>query len=217
MATNENKVGLDPEIAAINAVVLALRDLDDATKQNVIDYVVRRFKLDATPPTDDWAQSASREALPPVPPQGDGEPKKKGAVDEDGLEGISPVAKRWMSRNGFDANALSTLFSLTMDEIDLVAKKVPGKSKKDRMRNVILLKSIAAYLGGGAARVPYEQVKEACSHYSAYDMANFATYLKDMSAEITGTKESGYTLTARGFNAATGLVKDLVNPSSKQP
>jgi len=35
-----------------------------------------------------------------------------------------------MTRNGLEAEKLSAIFSLGIDEIDLVAKSVPGKGKK---------------------------------------------------------------------------------------
>src|ERR1700731_4194300 len=91
--------------------------------------------------------------------------------------GISPLARKWMTRNGLGAQSLTSLFSLGADEIDLVARTVPGKSKRERMRSVLLLKVIAAYLSNGAARVTHEQVKEACLHYDAYDSPNHAKYL----------------------------------------
>ena len=107
---------------------------------------------------------------------------------------------------------MQKLFSLGVEDIDLVAKKVPGASKKERMRSVLLLKGIAAYLGTGVARVTYEQLKEACLHYNAYDAANFAAYLKFFAAEIGGTKDAGYTLNGRGLNSATELVKQMLEP-----
>ena len=103
------------------------------------------------------------------------------------------------------------LFSLGVDEIDLVAKKVPGDNKKDRMHSVLLLKGIAAYLSSGVARFTHQQLKEACLHYDAYDGNNFASYLKDFAGEVSGTKSGGYTLTPRGLTAATEMIKDLVS------
>ncbi len=72
------------------------------------------------------------------------------------------------------------------------------------------MKGIAAYLSTGVARVSHEQLKEACLHYDAFDPANFATHMKDFAAEASGTKESGYTLTARGLTAATEIIKSIV-------
>ena len=91
-----------------------------------------------------------------------------------------------------------------------MAKKVPGKSKRDRMRCVLLLKGIAAYLASGAARITHEQAKEACLHYDAFDSANFSKYLRGMSSEISGANKSGYTLTARGMAAATEVIHQVI-------
>ena len=109
---------------------------------------------------------------------------------------------------------LHDLFSLGIDEIDLVAKHVPGNSKSERLRNVILLKGVAAYLSTGTPRITSEQLKEASLHYNAYDLTNHAKHLKGFAPYVGGTKEAGYTLTARGLAAATELVKGLL--SSKQ-
>jgi len=125
-------------------------------------------------------------------------------------DGISPTAKKWLTRNGLNANQISTIFSIGGDEIDLIADTVPGKSKAKKMYNVFLLTGVAAYLGTGAARFTYEQVKEACLHYDAYDYANFATHIKDFSSEVSGSKETGYTLNARGLATATKLVKEMI-------
>ena len=125
-------------------------------------------------------------------------------------DGISPVALKWMQRNGFTVEQLSHLFSLGTDEIDLVAKSVPGKSKSQRARNVTILKGIAAYLSTGAARITAEQIKEACLHYDAFDSPNHAKNLRGMSTELSGTKESGYTLAARGLTAGTELIREVL-------
>ncbi|HEV7280559.1 MAG TPA: hypothetical protein VGN57_10170 [Pirellulaceae bacterium] len=197
----------DPEIAAISAVVAAMRDLDASTQQNVVDYIVRRFKLSGcsveSAPSPSTSPFVPRERPEPEP-----EPAGSPESDED-FDGISPIARKWISRSGLTMGALSKLYSLGIEEIDFVAEDVPGKGKKERMRSVIFLKSIAAYLGSGAARVTHEQIKETCLHYDAYDGAHFAEYLKHMSSEIGGSKEAGYTLTPRGLTAATALVKEL--------
>jgi hypothetical protein len=69
---------------------------------------------------------------------------------------------------------------------------------------------MAAYLGTGVARVSYEQLKEACIHYGAYDGTNFARYLKEFASDAGGGKETGFTLTARGTSGATELIRELL-------
>ena len=135
-------------------------------------------------------------------------------IDDD-FEGVSPGGKKWMRRNGLDSKALSSIFSLGVEEIDLVAKKVPGKNKKERMRSVFLLKGLASYLGSGTPRFKDDEVREACNHYDANDTANFAAYLKSFSAILSGTKSSGYTLTSRGIADGTELVKEMLQGPTK--
>ena len=200
----------DSEIVAISEVYSALKGLEQDALSRVLNYVAGKLKV----PLGTYEAQAEqrREWLEPAlaasPRESAAEIKREAS---EGLEGISPVAKKWMSRNGLDANRLSSIFSLGIDEIDLVAKAVPGKNKKARMHSVFLLKGIAAYLGTGAARFSHEQMKEACLHYDAFDAANFAANIAALSSEISGNKEAGYTLTARGLSTATDMVKELTN------
>jgi hypothetical protein len=208
MASRSSVVN-DPEIAAISVVYSALKDLDPDCQGRVIDYVSRKLNL-VKPPQD-------FELAPNYEPRREEDTSdalvasdRREDASGDELEGISPVAIKWMRRNDLTSAQLSKIFSLGIDDIDLVAKKVDGNTKSKKMRSVLLLKGMAAYLGTGVARVTHEEVKEACLHYDAYDSANFARYLKGLSAEVSGSKGSGYTLTSRGITEATELIRDLV-------
>lgn len=213
--TNQEHIGSDdePEILALARVYQALKDLDESAQYRVLDYVSRRLGL----------KLATTVAVPKVPVVPEAPPiVDRGVKDErdrddileaDGDDGVSPVARKWMRRNGLTVNDLSAVFSLGADEIDLVAKRVPGKNNKERMRNVFLLKGLAAYIGTGAARMKDQAVREACEHYSAYDPPNFATNLRSFSSIVSGSKASGYTLTTRGLTEATEVLKVIAGKS----
>jgi len=207
MATNTT-LELDPEFVAMSAVYAALRGLDPEVQTRVLNYVAAKLKL-ASP----TAQQKHQIADPADEADESKTEDNENATEE--TEGISPAAKRWLTRNGLQPNQISTIFSIGGEEIDLIADTVPGKSKAKRMFNVFLLKGIAAYLGTGAARFTHEQVKEACLHYDAFDVANFAAHVKDFSAEVSGSKETGYALNARGLAAATKLVKSIIESDKK--
>lgn len=200
------------EIGAISAVHAALKALEPEVQRRVMNYVALMLKIPA--PTSEIEVSPDlpgEKTDDAIPKKGGSEPDREGAGDE--LEGISPVAKKWMARNGLEPNALSKIFSLGVDEIDLIAKTVPGKNKKERMHSVFLLKGVAAYLGAGAARFTHEQIKETCLHYDAFDAANFAVYYRSLSADVSGTKDTGYALTPRGLASATEVVKGMTQLS----
>jgi hypothetical protein len=206
--TKKPALEMDPEIIAINDVYAALKDLDPEAQARVLGYVAGKLKISALASepqfdtrgrqSDDTGQNYRNEGASDI-----------GNQDHDDLDGVSPVARKWMTRNGLQSKQLSEVFSLGVDEIDLVAKTVPGKNKKERMHSVFLLKGVAAYLGTGAARFSHEQMKEACLHYDAFDAANFALNFKSLSSEVSGNKDAGYSLTARGLANATEMVKTI--------
>jgi hypothetical protein len=207
MATKTD-LELDPEFVAMTAVHAALKGLEPEVQTRVLNYVASKLKL-ASP----TAEQERRKRHEPEPADNADDADESQAEDNENATeetgGISPAAKRWLTRNGLKPNQISSVFSIGGDEIDLIAETVPGKSKAGRMRNVFLLKGVAAYLGTGAARFTHEQVKEACLHYDAFDYANFASHIKDLSSEVSGSKDAGYVLTARGLAAATKLVKEM--------
>jgi hypothetical protein len=206
MSTSEPQLDNDPEFEAIRKVYSVLSGLDTTSQKRVLEYVAERLKIPGlfAAGTRNSSQIVdTHQEIPTATQEVGSEPS-----DDEG-EGISPIAQKWMRRNGLTAASLSLIFSLGVDEIDLVAKKVPGRSQRDKTRSVALLKGVAAYLGSGVARFSHEQLKETCLHYDAYDAPNFAKYLKGMTAEISGSKESGYSLTSRGLAAATEVLKQL--------
>ncbi|WP_342711941.1 hypothetical protein AAFG13_10305 [Bradyrhizobium sp. B124] len=206
----------NPEITAMGNVYAALRTLDAEAQLRVLRYCAemlglnREINLTRHPVADDHDEPVSDDSSTI-------EPKAMPAdtASADNGESINTVAFKWMRRSAFSEKDLEQFFSLGIDEIDLVAKSVPGNGKKERMRSVLLLKGIAAYLGTGTPRISYEQLKEACLHYDAYDGTNYAKHIKSFAAEAGGSKAAGYTLTARGLTSATELLKSMMGNKSK--
>lgn len=202
----------DPEIFAISEVYAALEELDSGAQSRVLKYVADKLGL-GEPIQVHSGTMGINEADDTNNAQGKTEhtehTEHKAEEDAD-LEGISPAGRKWITRNGLQLNQLSAIFSLGGEEIDLIAKSVPGNSKTKRMRSVILLKGIASYLGTGATRLTDQEVRETCLHYDAMDAGNFATHLKGLASEVTGSKETGYSLTARGIAGATELAKGMI-------
>jgi hypothetical protein len=209
MAKSKEAKSAVTEIEAIKVVHDALKDLDAAVQGRVLRYVSEMLDISAPVLPVSMPTAISDPDSDKQPVQA-AVPMATALSDAADADGISQVALKWMRRSNLNPTALQSLFSLGIDEIDLVANQIPGSGKRDRMRNVLLLKGIAAYLGTGVARISYEQLKEACLHYNAYDRPNFARYLKSFAADVGGTKDAEYTLTARGLNAATELIKGML-------
>jgi hypothetical protein len=211
------------EMAAMSAVFEALRPLDAGSQRWILRSIIDRFGLGTLNESEAQRETHFDKATTRDSSIDKTEPQKERPAETSGTanidtSGISPVAQKWMARSGLDTSKLSAIYSLNFDEIDLISQSVPGTSMRERMKNVLLLKSIASYLGTGAARVPYDKAKEACIHYNAYDQSNFASYLKEFAREIGGTKESGYSLTPAGMTAATGVIQQmLASPQQAGP
>jgi hypothetical protein len=207
MTTAQPSDSEDNELIAIGSVLKVLKELDTASRQRVLDYVSKRLSLPTAVSITTAHDSGSPQSVDRTA-QAAPQPAIEEVASE--FEGISPVAIKWIRRNGLNIQELSAIFSLGADEIDLVAKKIPDKSKKARTRNVVLLKAVAEYLSTGAARVSSDQLRETCLHYDAFDSPNHAKYLKEMAPELSGSKEGGYSLTARGLTSATEMIKTML-------
>lgn len=197
----------DPEIQAISLVYNALVGLDPDGQARVLAYV--QAKLRREHPHLDAPRAAKRVEVDEQPAEREAVTEVQ-EVEEEDDDGISAVGKKWMKRSGFTAEQLATLFSLGLEEIDLVATKLPSKEKKARMREVLLLKAVAAYLSSGTARIAQAALKEACLHYDAWDPSNSTAYLRSFASEASGDSKAGYTLTPRGLTAATDLIRSIL-------
>ncbi|MBK8097851.1 MAG: hypothetical protein IPK26_12130 [Planctomycetes bacterium] len=214
MASKKAVASVDPEFAAISAVYEALSSLDVTSQRRVLSYVMSKLGIETAPPEssmrmEDRTGSGAADSDASRDSDRGARASQQGSTEAD-TDGISAVALKWMRRSGLDSSRLGDLYSLGVDDIDLVVKSVPGKTKKDRMLSVILLKGIAAYLSTGVARVSHAHVKEACLHYDAYDQANFAKHLRSFSPEVSGDVGSGFTLTPRGLTRATETIKSML-------
>lgn len=211
------------QIKAIGMVFEALKSLKPELALNVLDIVAGLIDPEFKSRRKSYPQGINLN----VSESSDGneersvhmDSKNSDNVQEDNssesFDGINVIGKKWLTRNNLSSDAVSSIFSLGVDEIDLVSKKVAGNTVAKRMRSVFLLKGIASLLSGGAARFPHDQIREVCQHYDAWDQTNFAKYFKSMSAEVSGNKSAGYTLTTRGLSEAAGLIKEMLNSEKK--
>ncbi len=210
----------DLEIKAMRDVFSALKGLDADAQARVMNYVdqrlgLKRSRQTVTPDVKDSRRQSEEEIVEVRATDEmeveDTDPVAATPSDEDSaLEGVSPVAKKWMRRNGLTEAQLSSLYSLGVDEIDLVAKAVPGASAKERLRSVLLLQGIAAYLSSGVPRIENDRLKEATKHYDADVGGNFVRELKACASEVAGSRsEANLTLTTRGLNSAKDLIKSM--------
>src|SRR5688572_32702870 len=94
----------DPELESIAKVYSALSVLDADARGRVLEYVAKRLALDfdagASPSRSSTEAEAPENHLDqPERPARAAVAAKAVEEEDDGLEGISPVAQKWMRRN----------------------------------------------------------------------------------------------------------------------
>src|SRR4051812_41663680 len=124
---NNTPSDADAELEAMRSVYVALKELDSDAQNRVLDYVVSRLSLRREKPEERTGSSFSPRELAQEIEKTRNEPVVSGNNSTgDEFEGVSPVAQKWARRNNLSFEQLSRLFSLGVDEIELVAKSVPG-------------------------------------------------------------------------------------------
>lgn len=198
------------EAEALRQVVVALENIDQETRSRILEYAAKSYSIDLlfAPPYYQQAEAPRPTPQALTPPMLEHAPAPPSTPTE--LDGVNEVGVRWITRNGIDAKALASIFSLNGDAIELISSSIPGTKMKERLHQVLLLLCIGSYLETGTARISDETLRETAQQYNAYDAPNFATNVKSFSAEISGSKESGYTLNQRGLAAAAELLKQMI-------
>ncbi len=191
MAENEPS-----ETDVMSAIDQALKSLDDPeARSRVLAWVVAKHGGRTQPTVPFQASRAVHQAR---------------RAEENATE-LSKPAQLWLKRSGIeDDDRLAAIVSVDQSDIDVVASDIPGDSVKARMHNVFLLRGVAEYLKGGEFKFTDEQIRSTCRHYGAYDADNFSQYLKSFEGEVSGTRKTGYALTAKGQRAAVQLLRAMV-------
>src|SRR5438552_285724 len=110
----------DKEILAITTVNAALKELDAQAQSRVIEYVLKKLNLTLQASTRERVEESRSDDAPSDSHADNSKGQNETNLDSsaDQFTGISPVAQRWIQRNGLRAEQLSSIFSLGGDEID---------------------------------------------------------------------------------------------------
>lgn len=144
-------------------------------------------------------------------------PKGKGAAqdgDEDDPDGatitaLGSVAKRWMKQNSLTAEMFEPIFHFEDGKVQVSAVEVPGGGKKGQTKNCYLLEGARCLLETDAPKFTDADAVGLCKSLGCHDSTNHAANRRGLGNIVTGTKDSGFTLTAPGLKAAAVLIKEM--------
>lgn len=128
-------------------------------------------------------------------------------VGDEAVEGIAPAASAWMSKAKIMPNQLEQ--HLHWDTSGSKVLSLPGNATKrvDQVLHVYLMQGVASFLTAGDPSFSDKDARDLCVHFGCYDDTNHAKYVKAFGNRITGSKNSGWKLTAPGLAAVAELIK----------
>ena len=127
------------------------------------------------------------------------------ADDDDGDNSeFNAKARTWMSRNKVTAEEIAHVFHVEGETVDVIVDTVPGKNTKAQAINAYMLTGIAEFLKTGESKFTDKVARETCKKLAE---TNHSTHMKKPGNVLSGSKESGWTVTGPGMKTAAELIK----------
>jgi hypothetical protein len=115
-----------------------------------------------------------------------------------------------MQQNGIEMKMLEELFHFDSGKVDVIASVVPGKNKTQQTINAYVIQGLANFLATGSAAFDDKSARALCKNLGCIDEPNHKAIVRKIGNKITGSKETGWTLTAPGLAHGGTIVKDAV-------
>ena len=120
---------------------------------------------------------------------------------------VPPLAQSWIKKIQVTQEQLEEIFHVENGKVTLILGEAIGKGKRQQTINTYILTGAAAMLATGSADFTDDVGRQNCINIGCYDAPNHGKYLKEFGNKITGSKTSGWKLTAPGLMAAAALLK----------
>jgi hypothetical protein len=127
----------------------------------------------------------------------------------DAAGGIAPKAASWLRKNQINREELDQIFSIEDNSFDVIAAKMPGKSKRQQTAEAYIICGVKSFLQTGEPNFTDKEGRELCQKVGCYDSPNHYNYIKGFGNRIGGSKDSGWKLTNPGLTDAAQLIKRL--------
>lgn len=140
-------------------------------------------------------------------PKAIGAPRSEPRGGGDEEVGVHAIAQMWMRKNSISIEHLEHYFHFDQGRCVPIALPGNATSKREQTANAYLTQGLASYLISGDASFSDADARNFCEQSGCYDKANHAVAVKNLGNRVTGSKASGFKLTAPGLNFIADLVK----------
>jgi hypothetical protein len=135
-----------------------------------------------------------------------GSEQASGSGDSDGAE-VHKLATPWMRKNGVTLDQLEQCFHFDQGLVTPIALPGNATSKREQTVSAYITVGLAHYLASGDSAFTDADARKFCEQSGCYDLANHVAAVKALKNRTTGSKSTGWKLTAPGLTAAAELVK----------
>jgi len=143
----------------------------------------------------------------PAAPTGEGRDDASARTKTDGqVAGVSAPGATWIKKHGLASDKVEEHFHVDAGKVTLIGDPI-GNGKREQSINTYLLTGVAALLETGTADFTDQTARDYCHAFGCYDPGNHAATLTHFGNRITGSKKTGWKLTAPGLSAAGALIK----------
>lgn len=122
---------------------------------------------------------------------------------------VGTRARTWMRQNSLSAADIEQAFHVENGQAEVIISDIPGKDKREKTRNAYVLTGVANLLVQDSPAFADEAARTLCVSAGCFDSGNHATALKAKGNLFSGSKGSGWTVTAPGLKHAATLIKGL--------
>ena len=124
-------------------------------------------------------------------------------------DGIATKAATWLRKNHISHEQLDQVFSIEDKTFDVIAAKMPGKSKRQQTVEAYIICGLKSFLQTGEPNFTDKEARQLCQMIGCYDQPNHYNYIRAFGNRIGGSKDSGWKLTNPGLTDAAQLIKHL--------
>lgn len=134
-----------------------------------------------------------------------------GSRTDQGLSSLPAKAKNWANQNQLTMTQIEQVYDVAQEGVSVIAAEAPGGSDKEKTHNAYVLQGIGRLLATGDPIFEDKDARSLCENLGCYNSANHSTYMADKGNMLTGSKKTGWKLTAPGLKHGAELVKQLTN------
>jgi hypothetical protein len=130
--------------------------------------------------------------------------------EQDGVtNSLPPRVRIWLKQNALSVDQLQHVFDFAADGVTVIASEITGKNNAEKTIKAYVLAGAAKFLATGDQDFDDKTARALCESLGFYDPTNHMKHMKQKGSYFTGSKETGWKLTAPGLKYAATLIREL--------